>query len=109
MRTVNAAFEHAPIGTDDPLVTHRQSARVCEHAVLFYESEDYLIGLIAGFVAEGLMERQPTVVILAPHRLDPLTRALEDKGIDVAGESESAFLVVVAAAEPLHSLLDGQR
>jgi len=109
MRTVNAAFEHPLVGTEDPLVTHRQSARVNEHAVLFYESEDYLIGLIAGFVAEGLGARQPAVVILDPHRLEPLTRALESKGIDVARESESEFLLFVNAAETLGGLMDGER
>jgi len=110
MRTMNALLlEHPPVDTDDPLVTHRQSARVNDHAVLFYESEEYLIGLIAGFIAEGLHARQPALVILAPHRLEPLTRALEEKGIDVARETESEFLHLLNAAETLGGLLDGER
>jgi signal transduction histidine kinase len=109
MRAGNQALDNLPAGKPSPLVTHRHSARVSEHAVQFYESEEYLIGLVAGFVAEGLMERQPVVVILAPHRVDPLTRALEDKGIDVAAEAASKFLVVVDADETLNSLMDGNR
>jgi signal transduction histidine kinase len=104
----NEALNNLPAGTS-PSVTHRHSARVSEHAVQFYESEDYLIGLIAGFVAEGLMDRQPTVVILAPHRVDPLTRALEDKGVNVANETASDFLILVDAAETLNGLMDGNR
>ncbi|HEY7396459.1 MAG TPA: ATP-binding protein [Gemmatimonadaceae bacterium] len=109
MRTLNAVFEHPPIDTDDPLVPHRQSARVNEHAVLFYEREDYLINLIAGFVAEGLRARQPAVVILAPHRLEPVTQALAGKGIDVAREAESEFLLFLDADETLGGLMDGER
>ena len=109
MRAVTQALDNPTAGKASPVVTPRHSARVSEHAVLFYESEDYLIGLIAAFVADGLMERQPSVVILAPHRVDPLTRALEEKGVDVAGEAESKFLVVVDAAETLNGLMDGDR
>jgi excisionase family DNA binding protein len=79
-----------------------------EHFVQFYESDDFLIESIGGFVRAALATGNASVVIATlEHRL-ALQRRLVTCGVDVAAAIEAGRYVVLDAADTLSKLmLDG--
>jgi PAS domain S-box-containing protein len=80
-----------------------------EHAVQFYESEEFLHEAVADFIAAGLAAGEPVIVIATePHRAG-FSQRLERKRIDVAGACASGQLALLDARETLREIgIDGQ-
>ena len=55
-----------------------------QHVVQFYDDEETLRTVVAGFVAEGLQARQPTVAIVRGTRHAAIVERLAFREIDVA-------------------------
>ena len=81
----------------------------CGHVVQFYEREEFLTAAMTNFVAEGLLAKEPTLVVCTkPHR-DALMSQLAAKGIDADAAVESAWLTFLDARETLAMFMrDGQ-
>lgn len=78
-----------------------------DHFVQFYESEDYLLQSVSGFIGSALVRGDAAVVAATrPHR-DAIDCALSDLGLDVAALRAEGRYVVVDAAETLEKLLVG--
>ncbi|HEX2120042.1 MAG TPA: ATP-binding protein, partial [Thermoanaerobaculia bacterium] len=77
------------------------------HVVQFYESEDYLCGLVSEFVGDGLGNGEPAVIIATePHRV-AFASLLAAKGFDVDGAVASGRLRFCDARETLDSFMCG--
>src|ERR1700720_1230029 len=75
-----------------------------QHAVQFYESEEFLHSAVANFLAGGLQAGEPVIVIATePHRR-AFTALLAAKGIDVESLCASGLLVLLDARDTLNSI-----
>jgi signal transduction histidine kinase len=78
-----------------------------EHRVQFYESEDFLAIAVADFLAPGLSDGHPLVVIATePHRRI-FTGQLKRKGLDVDRASEIGYLTLLDARHTLDAFMAG--
>jgi signal transduction histidine kinase len=78
-----------------------------EHRVQFYESDDFLALAVADFLAPGISDGHPLVVIATePHRRI-VTRQLKTKGLDVDRASEHGYLTLLDARATLDSFMVG--
>jgi hypothetical protein len=75
------------------------------HAVQFYQDDESLINIVAGFLTEGLTQSQPAVVIATPEHRDSLESALRGRGIDVRRMKQLGDIVMVDAREILDTIL----
>jgi PAS domain S-box-containing protein len=75
------------------------------HAVQFYESDDFLCGAVAGFIAAGLDAGEPALVIATEeHRLE-VCRRLASAGIDLERALRPGRLTFLDARELLSHLM----
>jgi signal transduction histidine kinase len=79
-----------------------------DHAVQFYESDEFLAGVVSDYVSRGLAAGQPAVIIAAkPHR-EAFESQLMTRGIDLEGMREHGELFFVDAHEALTQfMVDG--
>ncbi len=79
-----------------------------EHFVQFYESDEFLIESVSGFVAAALNEGQSSVVIATHAHRVALQRKLAADGIAIAGAIEAGRYIVLDAADTLAKfMVDG--
>jgi CheY-like chemotaxis protein len=79
----------------------------CEHFVQFYESDEFLVDCIEGFVRSALTTENSSVVIATlEHRL-ALQRKLAANGVDIADAIEQGRYVVLDAADTLTKIMQG--
>jgi PAS domain S-box-containing protein len=78
-----------------------------DHSVHFYEDEPSLIGVVADFLANGLADGQPAIVIATSTRTAPLMEALAAKGIAVAQAVASGQLHFLDAHAMLSQFMLG--
>jgi PAS domain S-box-containing protein len=77
------------------------------HTVQFYESDEFLAGTVAQFLAEALSHSAPALVVATePHR-EAFTTHLTRLGIDVDAVVASGNLVLLDAAETLSQFMVG--
>lgn len=78
------------------------------HAVRFYDSVESLARMVAGFLAEGLMAKQPALAIATPDHSRAIEAALVANGWDVAALKANGELTVLDAEETLAAfMVDG--
>jgi hypothetical protein len=83
-----------------PVDSHR-------HAVKFYRNDSSLFVTVGGFLGQGLVDRQPAVLIdTAPHR-DGILAELSNRLVDVRTAIRLGELVVLDAHETLAAFMDG--
>lgn len=71
------------------------------HAVQFYGDEKALSKTIAGFLIEGLVASQPTVIIATPSHAAKILDQLAERHIDVSRARQLGDLAVLDADETL--------
>ena len=62
-----------------------------DHSALFYQSEREYVDSLVQFIAEGLTQRQPVLVVVPGDRLDSLRHALGDDADDVTMADMTEF------------------
>ncbi len=77
------------------------------HIVQFYESEDFLCGLVADYVAAGIEAGEPVVVFATEEHRDVLRRSLTARGLDVDGACAAEQLWLIDARETLGRFMAG--
>jgi PAS domain S-box-containing protein len=76
------------------------------HAVHFYDDDDVLLERVTDFVAEGLRDGIPAIVIATePHRA-ALRQRLGDRRVDVAAARGAGMLTVLDARQTLVQICD---
>ena len=103
-----------------PLLEHRACYRVPElmtdlrttgfpvaerHAVKFYGDDDGLFSTVASFLAGGLANGEPAVVIATPAHRAGIVRRLEELLVDVPRVTTSGNLFLLDARELLNSFM----
>ena len=96
-----AAGRRPSVPCDDDAAGH-------EHLVEFYDSEDYLVGTVAGFAGPALDAGDAAVVVATADHRRAFEAALGRAGVDVAGAVASGRYLSFDAAELLESfMVDG--
>jgi signal transduction histidine kinase len=84
------------------------AARSLEHRVHFYESEQFIVGVVAEYCASALAVGHPTVVIATASHLESLRSVLREE-VDVDAALTSGRLTLLDARNTLDTLLvDGR-
>jgi hypothetical protein len=79
------------------------------HAARFYENEKSLAKIIAEFLAGGLTDSEPGIVVATPSQRAAIVRELVGRGVDVVPLTQSGDLVLLDAADTLSSFMtDGK-
>ena len=77
------------------------------HSVKFYDDQASLGRTVAEFLAPGLLDRQPTIVIATPEHRSLISRELEARGINVDQLEQDGDLQVLDADETLARFMVG--
>jgi PAS domain S-box-containing protein len=80
-----------------------------EHAVQFYESDEYLIKKVAGYLADGFRNGNAMVVIATPEHREGVKQALEGEGFHVHAALRNGQLKEFDARTTLLSFMDGDQ
>lgn len=81
---------------------------LCEHAVLFYKDDGYLIEEVAKFIGEALRSGDPAIVIGTEEHRDGLAEMLCRRGIDVVAHTQAGrYVEVDAGSALLEFMVDG--
>jgi PAS domain S-box-containing protein len=92
--------------TVSTLTAVRESAMAGHnHAVQFYESDDFLRDIVADFVGNGLVAGEPVIVIATEQHRQAFADALAERGLDVAEAEASGDLVMLDARETLATFM----
>jgi len=75
------------------------------HAVRFYDNEKSLAQIVAEFLAEGLTDGKPGIVIAAPSQRAAIVRELVVRSFDVVSLQGSGDLVLLDADETLATFM----
>ena len=100
-------------GAPSDFVRRRSQAAPAEavsgqHHVQFYDSEDFLYDVVAGYLGEGLDAGQPLVVIATEAHREAFARSLEQDGFPVAEARRDGRLTLLDARETLATfMVDG--
>src|SRR3954464_4783919 len=80
-----------------------------DHAVQFYDEDDFLTGTVADFLEPGLAQGQPVVIIATEQHSEDFLGTLRARGIDVDAAVSSRRLVLRDARKTLATfLVDGK-
>src|SRR4051812_42445271 len=80
-----------------------------DHAVQFYDEDDFLTGMVADFLEPGLAQGQPIVIIATEQHCEDFLGTLRARGIDVDAAVSSRRLVLRDARKTLATfLVDGK-
>ena len=87
---------------------NRASQREPFHAVRFYKDVDALSPVVADFIARGLAQAQPAVIIATPLHCAAIEKQLIDRGVDLMGLKEQGVVTLLDAASTMSQfMVDG--
>jgi hypothetical protein len=86
----------------DPKRIHRH-----HHAVQFYGNDESLFTTVGGFISEGLVSRQPAIIIATPAHAAAILDELSRRLIDVSTATRIGDLVCLDAEETLATFMAG--
>jgi signal transduction histidine kinase len=75
-----------------------------EHFVQFYESDDYLVEAVGGFLAAGVTRGDAGLIVVTPEHREKIFKNLSKRGIDVEAMQASGLLLVLDAAQTLEKI-----
>ncbi len=75
------------------------------HAVQFYQDDESLVSNVAAFLAEGLRQNQPALIIATPAHRSGIEAALESLGHDVRRMKRLGDIISLDARETLDTML----
>jgi hypothetical protein len=75
------------------------------HAVRFYDNEESLAKIVAEFLADGLTDGMPGIVVATPAQRAAIVRELGARGLNVVSLKQSDDLVLLDAADTLSSFM----
>jgi hypothetical protein len=77
------------------------------HAVQFYGNEESLFTTVAGFLSEGLVSREPAIIIATPEHCAAIARHLRGRLIECYLARRNGDLVMLDAEEMLGQFMIG--
>jgi hypothetical protein len=77
------------------------------HAVQFYGSDEKLCETVAGFLAQGFVDRNPAILIATPAHTVAILERLRSRLIDVDTAQRTGDLIVLDAQQTLELFMDG--
>lgn len=89
-------------------MTAPAAPRTQHHLVQFYNDDDRLCRIVAGFLADGIVAGDPALVIATGAHREGIASALSARPIDVERARRSGDLVLVDARETLDAVTAGR-
>ena len=84
------------------------SSPLHQHAVQFFESEDFLCKVVADYIVEGLQVGAPVIIVARPERLRAFVARVEESGFPLDASTRDNSLVLLDAFETLDGfMVDG--
>ena len=77
------------------------------HAVQFYGNDDHLCDTVAGFLAQGFVDRHPAIIIATPAHTIGILEQLKVRLIDADKAQRTGDLIVMDAHQTLDLFMDG--
>jgi hypothetical protein len=77
------------------------------HAVQFYGNDDNLCETVAGFLAQGFVDRHPAIIIATPAHTISILERLKARLIDTDRAQRTSDLIVMDAKQSLDRFMDG--
>src|ERR1700730_1084797 len=77
------------------------------HAVQFYGNDDHLCDTVAGFLAQGFVDRHPAIIIATPAHTIAILEQLKVRLIDADKAQRTGDLIVMDAPQTLDLFMDG--
>ncbi|HMI92989.1 MAG TPA: GAF domain-containing protein, partial [Polyangiales bacterium] len=96
-----------PGGEPAPEQSDSSATAIAHHSVRFYEDEADLVAAASAFLAEGLDQQEPVLVIAVPEHRVAFLHGLQERGCDVEGARASGQLTFLDAHELLASFMRG--
>jgi len=75
------------------------------HAVQFYETDAFLVGAVASFIATGIAAGEPAVIIATAAHRAAILEALAGKGIDTSRALDTRTLMLLDAEDTLQTFM----
>ncbi|HLL75894.1 MAG TPA: ATP-binding protein [Pyrinomonadaceae bacterium] len=107
---VHDLFRHNAIALADAELAPRScwsDAGDGEHFVQFYDTDDFLLNSLCGFVRSGLEAGDACVVVATKSHRDALDEGLRACGFDVAAPKASGQFIALDASETLSEFMAG--
>jgi signal transduction histidine kinase len=79
------------------------------HSVQFYESESFLTGAVADYLATGLAAGQPLLAIMSRPRWSAVSRQLASRQVDATLARDGGLLTWIDARKALSTFMTGAR
>jgi signal transduction histidine kinase len=79
--------------------------KAADHFVQFYESDEFLLDSLAGFIGAGLDAGDTCIVVATPKRGRSLERRLSSSGRNLAAAASADLYIFLDAAETLNSII----
>jgi signal transduction histidine kinase len=106
-QVTNAQASLSHVRSAAPLVESGTASRkTYDHAVQFYEHDEYLAGLVADFASQGLAARQPVILIISAEHDTPIREQLALRGVGLSKELASGRLCILDARSTLAKFMD---
>lgn len=91
----------------EELAATRAGKHVRHHSVQFYEGDEHLARVVAGFVSDGLRGAAPGVIIATQARCASFVEHLRARGVDADAALRSRQLLLLDAQDTLASFMTG--
>src|SRR5688572_25754378 len=92
--------ETVPVMHTETAASSRQTPKHL-HSVQFYKDSEGLCGIVGGFLAEGLTQGDPALIIATPQHCDQIIACLQARGFDTDVLKRSGELTVLDAGDAL--------
>jgi signal transduction histidine kinase len=102
MKPVNGRLKLSVAGREDDGVASNPRAL---HTVQFYENDRFLAASVADFLAEGLINGEPVVVIATALHREAFSIRLKSKGLDIEHAFRIGQLMMLDARETLNGFM----
>jgi signal transduction histidine kinase len=97
--------DNAASSVDATPALHAPVQNGSAHTVQFYESEQFLYGVVGDFLAEGLVAGQPLVVIATEEHREAFAARLRSRGFDIEFLARAGRLTMLDAKETLATFM----
>ena len=107
MASTQAAELNGRAASQPQAAAHLHGDEPHAHTVQFYDDEGFLASVVSEFIAGGLRDGHPAVIIATAAHIDAFRRQLRDAGVDTSAARRTGQLQMLDARQMLMKFMDG--
>ena len=96
-----------PSAAQPQSAAHLHGAAPHAHTVQFYDDEGFLASVVSEFIAGGLRDGHPAVIVATAPHIDAFRRQLRAAGVDMNAARQTGQLQMLDARQTLMKFMDG--